>query len=145
MLSTTVVTLLSIAALVLVFLLPHGQIDNGKIYLYDSDAADLYARRNVWDRWWQVYSVAASVLTSALCVLIVANPAGHKGLKVAVVVVSILLHVCSMLSFTLVHEMERNAILDTASDKYDVKTTVGPAVWIQICLPFLSYFKHIAL
>lgn len=145
MLGSSVVTLLSIAALVLVFVLPQGKIENGNIYLYDSEAADLYARRNIWDRLWVVYSVVASVLTSALCVLVVGDATGRKGLKILIAAVSVLLHITTMFSFSLIHEMEVNAIADTASNKYDVKTRVGPAVWIQIALPFLSYFKHVAL
>ena len=139
------VAALAIAGLVLTFLLPQGQIQNGKLYLYDSSVADLYQRSTLWDRWWQVYSVVASILTSALCVLVVADIDKQRPLKIAVATVSILLHLASMFSFTLIHELDHSSIVDTASSKYNVKTTVGPAVWIQIGLPFLSYYKHTLL
>lgn len=145
MLGDSIVVLLSIAGLTLTFLLPHGKIQNGNIYLYDSSNADLYQRPTVWDRWWQIYSAFASILTSALCVLVTADTKDRKSLKIAVALVSILLHVCSMLSISLVHQMDHSAIADTSSAKFDVKTTVGAAVWIQVGLPFLSYYKHIAM
>lgn len=144
--ATSAVALLSTSAMVLVFVLPHGQIQtNQKIYLYNSTAADLYQRSTVWDKWWKVYSIAASTLVSALCVLLVADITNQRALKIAVAVTSVLLHIVTMFSFTLVHEMEHSAIADSSSSEHNVKTTTGIAVWVQFALPFLSYYKHIAL
>lgn len=140
-------TLCSIGILVLIFILPHGVIENGKLYLYNSSAADYYQRNSTWDTWWTIYSSFAGVLSSFICVLIVADIKNneHTPLKIMCASSSVLLHLVSMTCMPLVHEMQHTSIIDSASSAYEVHTKIGIGLYVQLALPFLSYAKHLLL
>lgn len=137
----------AIGILIMIFILPHGFVNNEKMYLYDSSAADFYQRNSVWDTWWTVYSCFASTFSSLLCICLVADIDGNERtpLKIVCAVASVVLHLISMTCMPLVHEMQHTSIIDTASSEHEIHTTIGSGLYIQFSLPFVSYAKHLLL